>query len=84
MIDPTKTVSLIQSVTAGQKPEPRSARGDAPAAAAQGGAPQDEVKISKEALSLQDAERAAGDARKALAADESLTLGLDPSFEERV
>lgn len=46
--------------------------------------PQDRVELSEEAISLSQAQQAAGDVRSFLEENSSQTLGLDPNFDTSV
>lgn len=79
MVDPTKGIGPIPGVTqTGSKP---AARDNERSEKAERSGPRDSVEISKEALSLQEAEKKAAETRETLSRSEDLTLGLDPDFD---
>ena len=76
MVDSTKGLGPFQGISTTQKPSVTKRAEEQREA----GNVQDTVEISPEALSAQEAEQAAKEARDALQRKEDVTLGLNPSF----
>lgn len=81
MVEPTKGIGQIPGIA---NREARDVVRQEKSEEKRGVSRSDEVEISEEAQSLQEAEKSAKQAREALEKDESLTLGLDPEFDEAV
>lgn len=81
MIDPTKGIGLTPGIASGTRVQDtitkRVREGD------EVSSPKDEVVVSKEAISAQDAEKASARVRQQLASSD-YTLGLKPGFDENV
>lgn len=78
MVDPVSGTGALQGITGVQRTQGNLDRQKAEQS--RESAPADEVKISAEALSQQQAEQAAGAVREQLAQTE-YSLGLDPGFD---
>lgn len=83
MVDPTKGVGPIQNVVSTNKTQSSGSQSRETESTGNG-EPRDEVTISAEALSLQEAQDASTEVRGVLEQNPDEVLGLDPNFDRNV
>lgn len=85
MVDSTSGIGQVPGITATNKTQnSQNKRSESAQEASKSSAPQDEVQISEEALSLAQAEEAVSEIQRYLQENQDTSLGLDPSFDRSV